>query len=143
ARGQKVIAIATTFDRTGFWIVVNTKLAEERHFDPKAPLAERGKILKDLRMAVGAINAIPHAYLKLIAKLGGLDGERDMVVTGMAPTDQVAALSRGAIDGFSGGPPVLEQATRQGLGIVVADGTTGKVDPPNLAHIAANVLLTR
>jgi ABC-type nitrate/sulfonate/bicarbonate transport system substrate-binding protein len=143
ARNQPVIAIATTYDRTGFWVVVSKKIAEERHFDPKAPLAERAKIMKGLRFGVGAIQAIPHAYLKLIAKIGGLDAENDIVVAGIAPPDTVAARERGAIDGFSGGPPVVEQALRDGAGVVVADGTTGAVDPPSLAHIDANVLLTR
>jgi ABC-type nitrate/sulfonate/bicarbonate transport system substrate-binding protein len=99
--------------------------------------------MKGLRFGVGAINAIPHAYLKLIAKIGGLDPEQDMVVAGISPPDQVASLERGAIDGFSSGPPVLEQALHDGSGVVIADGTTGAVDPPWLAHIAANVLMTR
>lgn len=143
ARGQKLIALATTYDRTGFWIVVSKKIADERHFDPKAPLAERAKIMKGLRFAVGAINAIPHAYLKLIAKEGGLNGDSDLVVTGMSPTDQVPALKRDAIDGFSGGPPVLEEAVDGGLGVVIADGNDAPVDPPWLSHVAANVLLAR
>jgi len=144
ARKQPVLGIAGTYDRTGFWVVVSKKIAEERHFDPKAPLAERAKVMKGLRFAVGAIQAIPHAYLKLIAKAGGLDPENDIVVAGISPPEQVPALERGAIDGFSGGPPILEQAIDKGLGVVVADGTTSAVvDPPWLSHVAANVLLTR
>jgi ABC-type nitrate/sulfonate/bicarbonate transport system substrate-binding protein len=143
ARNQAVIAIANTVDRTGFWIVLSKKIAEERHFDPAAPLAERAKLLKGLRFGVGAINAIPHAYLKLIAKIGGLDGEKDIVVAGIVPPDQVATMERGAIDGVSSGPPVIEQLVQDGTGIILADGTTGAVDPPSLAHIAANVLMTR
>jgi ABC-type nitrate/sulfonate/bicarbonate transport system substrate-binding protein len=38
---------------------------------------------------------------------------------------------------------VIEAALQKGLAVVVADGTTGAVDPPSLAHIDANVLLTR
>jgi ABC-type nitrate/sulfonate/bicarbonate transport system substrate-binding protein len=143
AHHQPLIAIANTFDRTGFWVLVRKNIAAERHFDPNAPLAERAKILKGLRFGVGAINAIPHAYLKLIAKIGGLDAEKDIVVAGISPPDQVGALERGAIDGVSSGPPVVEQALHDGIAVVIADGTTGKVDPPELAHIAANVLMTR
>jgi sulfonate transport system substrate-binding protein len=109
AHRQSVFGIATTFDRAGFWVVVSKKIAEERHFDPKAPLAERAKILKGLRMSVGAIRAIPQAYLNVIAKAGGLDPERDMTVTAIPATDTVPSLEHGAIDGFSGGPPNLEE----------------------------------
>ena len=94
-------------------------------------------------MGVGAIQAIPHAYLKMIAKLGGLDAEKDMVVAGIAPTDTVAALEHGAIDGFSGGPPVLEQSLHDNAGVVIADGNGNPSDPPWLTHVAANVLLTQ
>ncbi len=143
ARGQDLIGIAMTYDRTGFWVLISKKIAEERHFDPKAPLAERAKVLKGLRIGVGAINAIPHAYLKLIARAGGLDPERDIVVAGITPPEQIGALQRDAIDGVSSGPPVIEQMVQDGMAVVIADGTTGKVDPPALAHIAANVLMTR
>ena len=144
AREQPVIAIALTYDRTGFWVLVRKSVAEERHFDPNAPLAERAKVMKGLRFGVGAIQAIPHAYLKMIAKAGGLDGEKDIVVAGMAPPDQVGAMERGAVDGVSSGPPVVEQLLHNGLAVVVANGTTGSsVDPPWLSHVAANVLMTR
>jgi len=144
ARNQPVIGIATTYDRTGFWIVISKKIAEERHFDPKAPLAERAKLMKGLRFGVGAIQAIPHAYLKLIAREGGLDPEQDIVVAGIAPPDQVGSLARSAVDGLSAGPPVIEQALHDGIAVILANGTTGKeVDPPFLSHVAANVLMTR
>ena len=143
ARQQPVIGIAGTYDRTGFWVLISKKIADERHFDPNAPLAERAKLLKGLRIGVGAINAIPHAYLKMIAKLGGLDGEKDIVVAGVTPPEQIGALSRDAIDGVSSGSPVVEQMVHDGTGIVLANGTTGTIDPPSLNHIAANVLMTR
>jgi NitT/TauT family transport system substrate-binding protein len=143
ARGQPVIAIANTIDRTFFWVLVRKSIAEERHFDPNAPLAERAKILKGLRFGVGAIQAIPHAYLKMIAKIGGMDGDKDIVVAGLAPPDQVGAMQRSAIDGTSSSPPVVEQLLHDGLAVIVANGTTGKVDPPTLTHVAANVLMTR
>jgi ABC-type nitrate/sulfonate/bicarbonate transport system substrate-binding protein len=143
ARHQPLIAIAQTFDRSGFWIVIRKDVAEQRHFDPKAPLADRAKIMKGLRFAVGAINAIPHAYLKAIAKIGGLDGEKDIVVAGMSPPDQVGALERNAIDGFSGGPPVTNEVVLNGSAVVLANGTTGDVDPPWMAPIAANVVMAR
>ena len=144
ARNQPVIGIAGTYDHTGFWVLVSKKVAEERHFNPNAPLEERAKILKGLRFGVGAIQAIPHAYLKLIAKLGGIDGEKDIVVAGVSPPEQVGAMQRGAVDGVSSGPPVVETLLHEGLAVIVANGSTGKpIDPPSLSHVAANVLMAR
>jgi len=143
ARNQPLIGIANTFDHTGFWVMIKKSIADERHFDPSAPLAERAKVLKGLRFGVGAIQAIPHAYLKAIAKLGGLDAEKDIVVAGIVPPEQVSSMQRGAIDGVSTGSPVEEQLESDGTAIVVANGVTGTIDPPSLAHIAANVVMTR
>jgi len=141
ARGQPVLGIALTYDHTGFWIVLSKKLADERHFDPNAPLAERAKLMKGLRFAVGgSIQAIPHAYLNDIGRAGGLDPTTDYVVTAMMPADQLASLEHGAVDGFSGGPPIVEQAVREGSGVIIADGNK---DPDWLTHVAANVVLTR
>lgn len=143
ARGQPVIAIAGPYDRSGFWILINKKIADERHFDPKAPLAERAKILKGLRFGVGGIQTIPHAYLKAIVAAGGLDPDKDIIVAGMAPPEEPGAMQRNAIDGASTGPPQLE-VLRQNGAIIVANGTSANpVDPPWLSHVAANVVLVK
>jgi ABC-type nitrate/sulfonate/bicarbonate transport system substrate-binding protein len=143
ARQQPVIGIAETYGRTGFWLVIKKSVADKLHFDPNASLADRAKLLKGLRIGVGAINAIPHAYLKMIAQIGGIDSEKDIVVAGVTPPEQIGALARDAIDGVSSGSPVVEQLVHDGIGVILANGTTGTIDPPSLAHIAANVLMTR
>lgn len=144
ARHQAVIGIANTYDRAGFWIVIKKSIADQRHFDPKAPLAERAKLMKGLRIAVGGIQAIPDAYAKTIAKMGGLNPETDIVRTGIPPSETYSAMQSGAIDGASIGPPVLEQLLQNDYSVVLADGTTGNpVDPPWLSHVDANVVLTR
>ena len=141
ARNQPVLGIALTYDHTGFWLVINKKIADAGHFDANAPLSERAKLLKGLRWAVGgSIQAIPHAFLNDIATAGGLDPKNDYVVTAMMPSDQIASFERGAVDGISAGPPIVEQTVKDGVGVIVADGTK---DPDWLRHVAANVVLTR
>jgi NitT/TauT family transport system substrate-binding protein len=141
ARHQPVIGIAATYDHTGFWLEVSKKIADAAHFDPNAPLAERAKIMKGLRWAVGGtIQAIPHAYLNTIARAGGLNPTTDYVVTAMMPADQQASFERGAVDGISAGPPIIEETTLDGSGVVIADGNK---DPDWLRHVIANVVLTR
>ncbi len=141
AHNQPVLGIAGTYDHTGFWVLIGKKIADAHHFDPAAPLAERAKLMKGLSFAVGgSIQAIPHAYLNDIATAGGLDPTKDYVVTAMMPTDQEASFERGAVDGISAGPPIVEQTVKDGVGVVIADGNK---DPDWLRHVAANVVLTR
>ena len=144
ARNQPVIGIANTYDRSGFWVVINKKIADEHHFDPKAPLAERAKILKGLRFAVGGIQTIPHAYLSAIAKAGGLDPQSDLVVAAITPPETLGAMKTNSVDGASVGPPVVEQLIHDIGAVVVANGTTADpVDPPWLSHVDANVILVK
>jgi NitT/TauT family transport system substrate-binding protein len=144
ARNQPIIGIANTYDRSGFWVVLNKKIADERHFDPKAPLAERAKLLKGLRFAVGGIQTIPHAFLSAIAKAGGLDPQTDLVVAAISPPETPGAIKTNSVDGASVGPPIVEQVVQEQGGVVIANGTTANpVDPPWLSHVDANVVLVK
>jgi ABC-type nitrate/sulfonate/bicarbonate transport system substrate-binding protein len=73
ARGQRLLAIASTADRNIVAITLRKELAPG--FDPKAPLAQRAQVLRGRTIAVGAIQANPHAYLRVIAARGGIDPE--------------------------------------------------------------------
>src|SRR5215469_6522710 len=144
ARQQPVIGIGNTYDRSGFWIVIKKSIADERHFDPKAPLAERAKLMKGLRIAIGGFQSIPDAYAKTIAHIGGLDSDNDFVRAAISPTDTVGAMKNGAVDGASIGAPVLEQLQENNFAVAVANGTTANpTDPPWLSHVAANVIFVR
>jgi ABC-type nitrate/sulfonate/bicarbonate transport system substrate-binding protein len=144
AKNQPIIGIATTYDRTGFWIIVNKKIADERHFDPKAPLAERAKILKGLRFSVGSLQTLPHAYLHAIAKIGGLTPDTDLVAAPISLADTLPAMATGSIDGASIGPPAVYQALKSGAAVVIADGTTGHpIDPPWLTRIDSIVIIVK
>jgi sulfonate transport system substrate-binding protein len=144
ARQQPVIGIANTYDRLGFWIVIKKSIADERHFDPKAPLAERAKVLKGLRFTVGSLQTLPHAYLNAIAKIGGLDPQTDLVAAAISLPDTLPSMVNGTIDGAAVGPPAVQQAVRAGSAVVVADGTTGNpIDPPWLTRIDSIVVIAK
>jgi len=144
ARQQPVIGIGNTYDRSGFWIVIKKSIADERHFDPKAPLAQRAALMKGLRIAIGGFQSIPDAYAKTIAHIGGLDSDKDFVRAAISPTDTLGAMKTGSVDGASIGAPVLQQLQENNFAVVLANGTTADpTDPPWLSHVAANVIFVR
>jgi ABC-type nitrate/sulfonate/bicarbonate transport system substrate-binding protein len=144
ARNQPIIGIANTVDRSGFWIILSKKAAEERHFDPKATLADRAKLLKGLKFAVGGIQAIPHSYLNAIARVGGLDPQTDLIVSAIVSPETPGAMQAGAVDGAVVGQPIVDQLVQSQGAVIVANGTTADpVDPPWLTHIDANVILAK
>lgn len=142
AHGQKLLGLANMADRGGMWIVLRKDVAAQENFDAAAPLSKRGALLKGRRIAVAAINAIPNAYLNVVAKLGGVDPGTQMEVAAMAPPDMVSALKRGAIDGFVGGAPFIQSVVRDGAAVILANGVN-PMEPADLAPVAANVLVAR
>src|SRR5258707_15147279 len=76
ARGQKLIAIATTIDRPFAQVVLRKEIAEAGGYDAKSPLAKRGALLKGRTIAGDSINLRIHAHVRLgAAPSGGKPGD--------------------------------------------------------------------
>lgn len=140
AKGQRMLAIANMIDMPVWVIVVSKEIAEAAHFDAKAPLAQRAKILAGKKMSVDGINSVIHGYLKVIARAGGVDPE-SMTIAPLAPSETLAAFSRHAIDGFINGPPWPQIVLQQGTAVAVASPLTG--DPDWIAPNGSGVIVTR
>ena len=138
ARGQKLIAIATTADRNIVAITLRKEFAP--NFDPRAPLAQRAQALRGRSIGVGSLQANPHAYLRVVAARAGIDPE-SIRVTALEGNAQLAAFQTKAIDGMSNSPPFPMKPVLDGESVVIASGPDG--DPPNAIDFAYNVLLTR
>ncbi len=141
ARGQKLLAIALTSDKPAWQIVMRKSLAEQAHFDPKAPLAERAKAMGMAHaFAIDTVNSVGHALVRVDAKIGGLDPDK-MQVTPMLSSEAILAYSRNAIDGFVANAPWTQQVLAGGTAVVIADGLAG--DPPWLTPFALGLVITR
>jgi len=140
AHGQRMLAIANMIDKPVWSIVLNRDVAEAARFDPKAPLAVRARLMRGKNMGIDAVNSVVHAYLRAIAKIGGLDPE-SVVVAPLQPADTLAAFSRRALDGFVAGTPWPQQVLEKGTGVVIASPTNG--DPDWIAPNGSGVIVTR
>jgi NitT/TauT family transport system substrate-binding protein len=140
AKGQHLVALATAINESDEDIVIRKDIADAGHFDPKAPLSVRGKLLKGRTIAVGGVAAIPDVVLKVVAIQAGLSRD-DVVATPMQPPEYMAAFERKAIDGFVSGPPFIQQALVAGTGVVLSDSAMG--EPKEYSPQSAGLLLTR
>jgi sulfonate transport system substrate-binding protein len=140
ARGQKLVALLTAINQSGQSIIVRKEIADQAHFDPKAPLAVRGKILKGHTFAVGGAGAIPDIILKIVAKDAGI-APNDVVAASMQPPEFMAAFAAKKIDGFSNSPPFVEQVLLDGTGVLVSDSRIG--EPKEYSPVSAALLLSR
>jgi sulfonate transport system substrate-binding protein len=141
AHGQKLITIATLNNESGQFIALRKDIAEQRHFDPKAPFAERGKALKGLTIATGGLGSVADAVIRIALRSAGLDSEKDVTIAPMQPPDILAAFARKSIDAFSLGPPFAQQVVHDGTGVILLNGSEG--DPPGYEPLASSLLVTR
>src|SRR5579862_6823171 len=79
AHDQRMLAIANMIDKPVWSIVISNDVAAAGNFDPRAPLATRAKLMQGKKMGIDAVNSVVHAYLRAIAKAGGLDPESVIV----------------------------------------------------------------
>jgi NitT/TauT family transport system substrate-binding protein len=140
AHGQRMLAIANMIDRPPWGIVVAKGIADDAHFDPDAPLAARARILAGKRISIDAVNSVIHAYLRAVAKAGGVDPD-SITVAPMQPPEALAAFARHAIDGFVSGPPWVEEVEADGTATLVASPVNG--DPAWIAPNGSGVVVTR
>ena len=140
SHGQRMLAIANMNNEPSWTIEVRGEITEAAHFDPKAPLATRAKILAGRTISVQSYNSVEHAYLKIIAKEGGIDPD-SITVAPMQPQDAMAALSRKAIDGLVSAPPWAQQAEVDLKTVPIASGFTG--DPAWMKPMSNSIVVTR
>jgi ABC-type nitrate/sulfonate/bicarbonate transport system substrate-binding protein len=140
ASGQRLLAIVNTTDKPITEITIRKDLADAANFDAKAPLDKRGQVLKGHTFAIGGVNTVVHAYLRIVALAGGIDPE-SIRVAPMAGDNMLAAMQTKAIDGMSTVLPWTRKGTVEGTEVLVASGAEG--DPPQLSPLAFNVVATR
>src|SRR5579863_4725605 len=127
AHGQRMLAIANMIDKPVWGLVISKEIADAAHFDPAAPLAARARLMQGKRMGIDAVNSVVHAYLRAVAKMGGVDLD-SIVVAPLQPADTLAAFARKALDGFVAGPPWPQQVVRDGTGVIIASPVNGDPD---------------
>jgi ABC-type nitrate/sulfonate/bicarbonate transport system substrate-binding protein len=140
AHGQRMLALAQMNNLPVWDIVLRQDVAAAAHFDPTAPLAKRAEVLKGRMMGIQGVNALDHAYLKIVTRIGGSDPE-GLTVTALAPPDTLAAFARKSIDGFVSGPPWAQQVEDDGSAVAIASGPNG--EPGSLVPIASSLLIAR
>jgi NitT/TauT family transport system substrate-binding protein len=140
AHGQKLLAIAAMQDRLFVETAIRKDLAKAAGFDPAAPLEKRVQVLKGRTISVDSINSIIHAYLRLLAHIGGFDPEAIRVAP-MQPANMVAAFEAHQIDGITMSLPWPEEPVLKGEAVIVASGLKG--DPPDMVPFANTLVVVR
>jgi ABC-type nitrate/sulfonate/bicarbonate transport system substrate-binding protein len=140
AHGQRLHAIATAIDQTLEWVMIRKEVAEAEHFNPNTSMAERAKLLKGRKIAIGGVGSLPDAVLKAVASEAGILPS-DVIAAPMQPPEILAAWKTKQIDGFSNSMPYVQQVLADGSGVVVTDSVKG--EPTRFSPVAASMVMAR
>jgi ABC-type nitrate/sulfonate/bicarbonate transport system substrate-binding protein len=140
-RGQRMFAIANVVDRPMVEFVLRKDVAEAAGIKPGMTLANRAKALRGKTIAVDGVQSAVHAFMMLVARKGGVDPEKDIRLSPMAPASMLPALTNKGIDGYAASLPWTTQALARGDAVMLASGPGG--DLPEYTPSAYIVLATR
>ena len=140
ARGQKLVAIATTIDRPFAQVVLRKDIALAGGFDPSAPLGKRAALLKGRTIAVDSINSMIHAYVRLIAARAGFS-PNEVRIAPMAPNSMLAAFQSKQIDGYAMSLPWPLKAVQDGEAVMIASGPDG--EPADMIPFGHNLIVAK
>src|SRR5262245_47350903 len=95
AQQRPIVLFANLLANDPINLIVRADVAARVKLDPHAPLVDRLKALKGLRVAVANE---PWRRLRVLFASAGLDAERDIQMTTIPGEEQVQALKAGAVD---------------------------------------------
>lgn len=140
-RGQRLYAIANVVDRPLVELVLRKDVAEAAGIRPDMSVAEKAKALRGKTIGIDGVQSVIHAFTMLVARKGGVDPEKDMRVSPMAPSSMPAALANKSVDGYATSLPWTTMSVENGAAIMLASGPTP--DLPEFVPYAYMVVMTR
>jgi NitT/TauT family transport system substrate-binding protein len=132
AQQRPIVLFANLLANDPINLVVRPDVAARLKLDPKAPLIDRLKALKGLR--IGVANEPPRRMRVLFA-LAGMDVDRDIQMTIIPGEEQNAAFAAGAVDALYTHTPYLEEALVNAGAVLMVNQSGGEVGPLSKGEI--------
>jgi ABC-type nitrate/sulfonate/bicarbonate transport system substrate-binding protein len=140
-QGQRMLAIANTMGRPQTEIVIRKDVADAAGFDPKAPIEQRGKILKGRTWAISGVNTPEQMLLRVVASRAGLNPDSDLKTSILQASSVIPALKSKAVDGFSNSMPWPLDVIHDGSAVLLASSLRG--DFPEFTPMGQVLVVTR
>lgn len=112
-------------------LVISIEAAKQSGIAAGAPLADRVRALRSLRIGVNRNDSSVDRQLRHLLRISGVEGEVEILPLGK-PADMLVALEAGTVDGVAISVPHDRLAVTRGLGemwIDMAAGSAPSIDP--------------
>jgi NitT/TauT family transport system substrate-binding protein len=126
AQRRPIVLFANLLANDPINLVVRPDIAAKLKLDPKAPLVDRLKAMRGLR--IGVANEPPRR-LRVLFALAGMDADRDIQMTIVPGEDQNTAFASGTVDALYTHTPYLEEALVGAGGVLMVNQSSGEVAP--------------
>ena len=139
--GANLVAVSTAFDLIDIQIVVSTAAAQKAGITDAMPIDQKVKLMQGLRLGITSPGSTTDTYVRSLFKARGLDPDKVVQIQPMGGgSNMLAALEKGATDGFAWGAPQTQMAVARGVGRIVINPFKGEV--PEVAGVPYLVLVT-
>jgi ABC-type nitrate/sulfonate/bicarbonate transport system substrate-binding protein len=139
ARGQKVVAIGTTYGGFATSLVLSKSVVDKLGVSPSASVSQRLKAVNGLVIATTSATAIGSVAFKNAVQAAGAN----MRFTYIAQPAMPAALEAGAVDGFLSSAPFWALPVAKGKGVLWINGPKGEFPSEFTPGITALLETTR
>ena len=126
AQQRPIVLFANLLSNDPINLVVRSDVAARLKLDASAPLVERLKAMKGLR--IGVANEPPRR-LRVLFALAGMDADRDIQMKIVRAEEQIAAYTSGAVDALYTHTPFLEDALVAHGALLLVNQSAGEVVP--------------
>lgn len=140
-RGGQLVAVAAESTLIDIQLVVSNAAIEKLGIEPTMSTDEKIGRLKDVRISITSPGSSTDTMLRTLLKARDIDPDQALQVlpTG-GGSNMLAALEKGANDGFVWGAPQTLLAEKRGLGQIIVDPLKGEV--PEVKDVPYIVITT-
>jgi NitT/TauT family transport system substrate-binding protein len=140
-RGGDVVALSQIYSIMPISLTLSNNAIARTGISASMPIDERVKRLKGLRIGVTTPGAGSDDVLQSLLKTRGMDPQKDVVIQPLGGGDaMLAAMERGATDGFMNTSPIPEIAAQRNVGRIVVEPLNG--DVPELRDVPYIIFAT-
>ena len=141
AAGADLVAVSTAFDLIDIQIVLSNAVAQRTGITANMPMDQRVKLMTGLKIAVTSPGSTTDTFVRTLFKSRGLDPDRSVQIQPMGGgSNMLAAMEKGATDGFAWGAPQAQMAVARNQGSIVVNPFAG--DVPEVRGIPYLLLVT-
>ena len=124
---RPIVNVLNMLSRNLIGVVISKAAAEKSGVKPDAPLAERARALKGLRLGMTQPGSLTHRQVEHLMRIGGLREDEVEIVALGAPSSLVSSFDQNRIDGYAISTPHDRLMVQRGKAVMWVDNAVATI----------------